>query len=141
MHTFIQQDLDEIGVQMTYCNLETEDIRRFQSVYAYAKSEKMVSECSRTIRKMGRYEVRWKQKRNASIKGIEFPFCYWEGQKNLVALVHRTIPRKKKLFIEAPTGVGKQRVSGGEGSWRRTGREDFRSDSKDDHKNGCMAGI
>ena len=30
-----QKNLDEIGVQMTYCNLETEDIRRFQSVYAY----------------------------------------------------------------------------------------------------------
>ena len=31
--------LEEIGVQMTYCNMDTEEIRRFQSVYSY--------ECSR----------------------------------------------------------------------------------------------
>ena len=30
-----QHDLKEIGVQMTYCNMDTEEIKRFQSVYSY----------------------------------------------------------------------------------------------------------
>ena len=30
-----QQGLSDIGVQMTYCNLETEEIKRFQNVYPY----------------------------------------------------------------------------------------------------------
>ena len=30
----LQHDLDEIGVQMTYCNLETEDIRRFRERFS-----------------------------------------------------------------------------------------------------------
>lgn len=34
-------------------------------------------------------------------------FPYREGQRDLVASVYRTILRKKKLFIQAPTGVGK----------------------------------
>ena len=44
---------------------------------------------------------------NDSIRQIEFPFPYREGQRDLVVSVYRTILRKKKLFIQAPTGVGK----------------------------------
>ena len=102
-----QKNLDEIGVQMTYCNLETEDIWRFQSVYAYEDLKRWFLDVAGQYEKWARYQVRWKQKRNASIKGIEFPFAYREGQKNLAASVYRTIARKKKLFIQAPTGVGK----------------------------------
>ena len=32
-----QKNLEEIGVQMTYCNLDTEEIRRFQEVYTRAE--------------------------------------------------------------------------------------------------------
>ena len=56
---------------------------------------------------MGRYQIEWRKKRNASIRQVEFPFSYREGQKELVTSVYRTILRKKKLFIQAPTGVGK----------------------------------
>ncbi len=45
--------------------------------------------------------------RNASIKKIEFPFEYRDGQREIVTSVYKTILRKKKLFIQAPTGVGK----------------------------------
>ena len=38
---------------------------------------------------------------------VQFPFEYREGQKILAQSVYRTILRKKKLFIQAPTGVGK----------------------------------
>lgn len=102
-----QKNLNEIGVQMTYCNLETEDIRRFQSVYEYDDLKRWFLDVAGQYEKWARYQVRWKQKRNASIKEIEFPFAYREGQKNLAASVYRTIARKKKLFIQAPTGVGK----------------------------------
>lgn len=39
--------------------------------------------------------------------GLEFPFPYREGQRELVHGVYRTILREKQLFIQAPTGVGK----------------------------------
>ena len=35
-----QQGLSDIGVQMTYCNLETEEIKRFQNVYPYERAGK-----------------------------------------------------------------------------------------------------
>lgn len=103
----VQNQLDEIGVQMTYCNMETEEIKRFQNVYALEELDVWFWELIGQYEKWARYQIRWKEKRNASIKGVEFPFSYREGQRELTASVYRTILRKKKLFIQAPTGVGK----------------------------------
>ena len=57
--------------------------------------------------KWAKFEIEWRNVRNDSIRQIEFPFPYREGQRDLVVSVYRTILRKKKLFIQAPTGVGK----------------------------------
>lgn len=102
-----QQGLSDIGVQMTYCNLETEEIKRFQNVYPYEELERWFLELVGQYEKWARYQISWRKKRNASIKKIEFPFPYREGQRDLTVSVYRTILRKKKLFIQAPTGVGK----------------------------------
>jgi len=51
--------------------------------------------------------MKWVVKRDEQIKKLDFPFAYRKGQKELVTGVYKTILRKKKLFIEAPTGVGK----------------------------------
>ena len=102
-----QKKLEEIGVQMTYCNMETEEIKRFQNVYVYEELDRWFWELIGKYEKWARYQIRWKEKRNASIKEVEFPFAYREGQRDLTASVYRTILRKKKLFIQAPTGVGK----------------------------------
>ncbi|MCB6202748.1 ATP-dependent DNA helicase [Extibacter muris] len=106
-----QNGLDRIGVQMTYCNMETEEIKRFQSVYGAEELRDWFFEVAGKYEKWARYEITWKEKRNASIKGVEFPFAYRDGQKDLVSSVYRTILRKKKLFIQAPTGVGKTMAS------------------------------
>lgn len=92
---------------MTYCNLDTEDIKRFQSVYTYQELERWFLELIGKYEKWARYQIRWRKTRNTSIKDVEFPFSYRDGQKDLVTSVYRTILRKKKLFIQAPTGVGK----------------------------------
>lgn len=102
-----QKKLEEIGVQMTYCNMETEEIKRFQSIYSFRELDTWFRELIGKYEKWARYQIQWKGKRNQSIKEIEFPFAYREGQKDLVVSVYRTILRKKKLFIQAPTGVGK----------------------------------
>lgn len=102
-----QQGLSDIGVQMTYCNLETEEIKRFQNVYPYEELERWFLEVAGQYERWARYQISWRKKRNASIKKIEFPFSYREGQRDLAVSVYRTILRKKKLFIQAPTGVGK----------------------------------
>ena len=102
-----QEEVDEIGVQMTYCQMETEEVKRFQ--YSYQSNELKVwfDEVIRQYKKWAKFQIEWRKARNASIKGIEFPFSYRKGQRDLAVSVYRTILRKKKLFIQAPTGVGK----------------------------------
>ena len=39
--------------------------------------------------------------------GLEFPFPYRPGQREMVSAVYRSILRRKQLFVQAPTGVGK----------------------------------
>ena len=102
-----QEGLDEIGVQMTYCQMETEEVKRFQHSYQSNELKTWFDEVIRQYEKWAKFQIEWRKARNASIKGIEFPFPYRKGQRNLAVSVYRTILRKKKLFIQAPTGVGK----------------------------------
>ena len=102
-----QEGLDEIGVQMTYCQMETEEVKRFQYSYQSNELKAWFDEVIRQYEKWAKFQIEWRKARNASIKGIEFPFPYRKGQKDLAVSVYRTILRKKKLFIQAPTGVGK----------------------------------
>ena len=57
--------------------------------------------------KWARYLCHHELQRNQSISGLEFPFPYREGQRDLAVAVYKTISRKKRLFIQAPTGIGK----------------------------------
>ena len=102
-----QEGLDEIGVQMTYCQMETEEVKRFQYSYQSNELKAWFDEVIRQYEKWAKFQIEWRKARNASIKGIEFPFPYRKGQRDLAVSVYRTILRKKKLFIQAPTGVGK----------------------------------
>lgn len=103
----LQNDRKKMGIQMTYANLDTEDIRRFQQEYTFQELEKWFTELMERYRKWTDYSMKWRKDRNGSMEGLEFPFPYRAGQRELVSGVYRTIVRKKQLFIQAPTGVGK----------------------------------
>ena len=103
----LQQALDPIGVQMTYCDLDTEQVRRFYESYPFAELEAWFDALMAEYQKWADFQYEWRQKSIASIKRMEFPFDYRPGQRELVADVYRTILRKKNLFIQAPTGTGK----------------------------------
>lgn len=101
------KDLEKIQVQMTYCHLDTEEIRRFERTYTSEELEKWYEWLITQYYQWALWEYQWKKTRNASMEGLEFPFPYREGQRDVVSGVYRTILRKMQLFIQAPTGVGK----------------------------------
>lgn len=102
-----QQELSRIGIQLTYCHIESEMIKQLQENFEYKELEVWFASLTKEYCKWASWQVRWKENRNQSIKQIEFPFEYRPGQRDLVTGVYRTIIRDKKLYIEAPTGVGK----------------------------------
>ena len=101
----LQHDIERIGIQMTYVNLDTEEIKYFHEDFTFAALEEWFDDLIRAYKKWSDYA--WRILRQESIQKLQFPFPYRKGQKELAAGVYRTIKRKKNLFIQAPTGVGK----------------------------------
>jgi Rad3-related DNA helicase len=102
-----QNYIDNIGVRMTYCNIETEEIKYFHFDYTFEELKAWFDDLLNEYRKWTDFQFEWAKVRTDSIKNLSFPFPYREGQKELVTYVYQTIYHKRKLFLEAPTGVGK----------------------------------
>lgn len=102
-----QNGLEAVRVRMTYCHMETEEIRYFHYDYTYRELQEWFDDVMKQYRKWSDYHFVWQKRRQESIKALKFPYPYREGQKELASGVYRTIYHKRKLFIEAPTGVGK----------------------------------
>ncbi len=103
----VNRDIASVQVRMTYCNMETEDIRYFIHDYEWKELQNWFQTLIKEYLKWSDFEYEWKKIRNASIRELQFPYPYREGQKDLVTYVYQTIYHKRKLFLEAPTGVGK----------------------------------
>mgnify|MGYP000308510154 FL=1 len=57
--------------------------------------------------KWARYLYHNAVRRDESLRELQFPFAYRKGQRDLAVSVYRTVSRGRKLFIQAPTGIGK----------------------------------
>lgn len=102
-----ENHLEQIGVRMTYCHIETETLKYFHEDYTFPELRQWFDELMQEYKKWADFQFEWNGIRTASIRQLQFPFPYREGQKELVTYVYQTIYHKKKLFLEAPTGVGK----------------------------------
>lgn len=102
-----QNRLKRIRVRLTYCNIDTEEIKYFHHEYEMQELEEWFLDVMRQYKKWADFQFQWSVLRQESIKRLAFPFSYRQGQKDLVTYVYQTIYHKRKLFIEAPTGVGK----------------------------------
>lgn len=99
--------LNQIGIQITYCNIETEEIRRFRQDKSWEELENWFQGLIHEYLKWAEYLYRHELRRDESLKELEFPYEYREGQKELAVSVYRALSRGKNLFIQAPTGIGK----------------------------------
>lgn len=102
-----ENHIKHIGVRMTYCHIETEELKYFHEDYTYEELKQWFDELMQEYRKWADFQFEWDGIRTASIKELQFPFPYREGQKELVTYVYQTLYHRRKLFLEAPTGVGK----------------------------------
>ena len=104
----VQNNIEEIDVQLTYYQLETDQIKIF--IKHFQKNELKTF----FFNLMDKYLIwasltrDWIAQRDHSIKALDFPFeTYRKGQRQLAVSVYKTIVENKKIFIQAPTGIGK----------------------------------
>ena len=101
------EKLDKVGIRNTYIHLETEEIRYFEEILKYEEIEQWFDKLLAELKKWADYIKEHSEVRDKSIRELEFPFEFRQGQRNLAVNVYKSISMGKKLFIQAPTGVGK----------------------------------
>ena len=107
-----QTGREKIQVQMTYCQMESEEIKRFTEDFTIEKLKKWFQDLMGEYYKWARFQYDRRILRKNSMEGLEFPYPYREGQRELVSGVYHTITSGRQLFIQAPTGIGKTMAAG-----------------------------
>lgn len=104
----LEKPLESITVQLTYYQLDYDEIKKYHRHYTYPELESFFHDLLHKYGSWLRFEKSWKEKRNNSIASIEFPFeSYRKGQREFAASVYRSIISGNNLYATAPTGVGK----------------------------------
>lgn len=103
-----QNQKAEIDVQLTYCDIENEDIKIFVKNFNFQELEMFFFETIGKYYSWARMSENWVHKRDESIRALAFPFeSYRKGQRELAVAVYKTIVEGKRIFVQAPTGIGK----------------------------------
>ncbi len=104
----VQKDLPEVGVRLTYFQIETEEIKRFFRRISREELAVFYEDLLRRYKVWADFQSQWELLRNRSIVPLTFPFpAYRKGQREMAAAVYRTIQHDRRLFCQAPTGIGK----------------------------------
>jgi len=103
-----EKGLDDINVMLTYYQLETEEVLHIKRAFSFGELRDFFISTLMEYLEFSRRIVEWKEIRDESIKSLKFPFKnFRKGQRELSVAVYNTIDDKNKLFVEAPTGIGK----------------------------------
>ena len=102
-------DLEFISIKLTYIRQGKEKEQFIDSyVFNYLELEQFVIDLINQYLEFYSIIFRKIEQRNASIKTLEFPFKnYRPGQRELAKYCYAVAKKKKRLFVEAPTGIGK----------------------------------
>lgn len=100
--------LQQMSIQLTYMQVDTEDTRRFVREATFSELELFVHDVVERYYPYALARYEHVQRRDRSLKELPFPFpAYREGQRKLAGAVYKTISEGRKLFAKAPTGIGK----------------------------------
>ncbi len=102
-----QNQEDRILVQITYCHMESEKIRRIRREYGKDELAVWFDHLISLCKRWADYCVKSLKKRDRSIEKLHFPFPFRPGQKQLMAMAFHSMDQKGHVFLQAPTGVGK----------------------------------
>ena len=103
-----EKNLKVIDIQLTYYNLDTDETKKFRKSFNFEELEVFFYQLIKDYYNWVDTLENWKFTRDISIKELQFPFLdYRKGQRELAVAVYKTIKEEKRLFAQAPTGIGK----------------------------------
>ena len=102
-----QNELETIKIQMTYVNIDTEEVKRFEEEFTLSYLKNWFNGVLDEYVKWADYMYVNQNLMRLTAKELEFPYEYRAGQREVAVSVYKAINRSVPLFIQAPTGVGK----------------------------------
>ncbi|MCR5625130.1 MAG: hypothetical protein K6G11_07815 [Lachnospiraceae bacterium] len=101
------KELPFVCVRMVYIDLNNKQKKYFAEIFSADELFIWYSRLTEDYALWCHHQISHIYSRNASIRDLEFPFDYRKGQQKFAKDVYLSILRKKKLFAQAPTGLGK----------------------------------
>jgi DNA excision repair protein ERCC-2 len=103
-----ENELTDIAVQLTYCQLDTLEIKKFRQTFTQKELQQFFTELVSRYFDWAERLQSWSEVRNVSADELAFPFkTYREGQRQLAVTVYKAIGGRRRLYAQAPTGTGK----------------------------------
>ena len=111
-----QQALPELCVQLTYYQIDTDQILRFVRRFSRQELEQFVQKLLAQYAPWAQRQLSWTARRTQGLAALRFPFAeYRPGQRALAGEIYRACRTGKtaghkggtRLFCQAPTGIGK----------------------------------
>lgn len=99
--------LDSCDITITYCNLETEIIKKFTKTYSREELTLFFMGLVDSYKRWSDFSYYFSLEKINAIHGLKFPYSYRPGQFDLMAAIYRSIVQNGLLFMMAPTGTGK----------------------------------
>jgi hypothetical protein len=104
----LQYNLENIKIMLRYYNIDTKNIKVFKYECSMIELENFLYELLDFYIVWAEAIIHWNVNKREKIEELEFPFSsYRSGQRDFSVAVFNTIRKGKKLFVQAPTGVGK----------------------------------
>ncbi|HOY57996.1 MAG TPA: ATP-dependent DNA helicase [Verrucomicrobiota bacterium] len=102
------QGLESIDIQLTYLDVDTDEVTEYRERFCRAELGAFFFELTAVYFEWLRARLQWCRERDASMGALEFPFPrYRPGQRAIAVAGYRAMSRGGRLFVEAPTGIGK----------------------------------
>ncbi len=100
--------LEHLTIQLTYLDLDTGELTEFRNRFTLAELSAFFEDTTAIYLDWLRAQHQWCQQRDKSIRALDFPFPHYRpGQRRLAVAAYRLLARGGRLFLEAPTGIGK----------------------------------
>jgi DNA excision repair protein ERCC-2 len=104
----LMYDLSKLSVQVRYYNLDTKETKTIKQAFGHEELKTFFYGLLETYLDWAETIISLGKERDRTIEEAAFPFKdYRKGQREFSVAVYRTIEAGKKLFAQAPTGVGK----------------------------------
>ena len=104
----MEHHLSAVGTQLTYYQVDTGEIRKFEQQFALSELESFFQNLITSYLQWAQTIVTWELSRDQSIRKLQFPFDqYRPGQREMAVGVYRTVKNGGQLLAQAATGIGK----------------------------------